>query len=682
QPDDVRVHVVPEFAAVSVGLRQTFSASVSGTANPAVTWSVVGGSANGSISAEGNYTAPGSPGIYRVAATSVADPSKSHSVDVFVQSSGAVAAVISPATATLAPGAFQTFTFTSGAGAITPSSVNWSVLEADLGGAVSPTGLYRAPPTEGTYHLLASSYDGSYAVATLRVAQQATPTVSVLPGSARLRPGQQQSFAAYVTESSNSSVTWSATGGFIDSGGVFTAPAVPGAYTLRATSVAVPQVSQTVQVVVVDDFREGGMVISPTMVTVPTHAYYAFTGANSGASDNAVYWRVLEGPAGGSITARGGYIAPSTPGTYTVVLDGGGFYSPLFAYALVRVVEPSQTSVSVLPAKVQVPPGGKLSLIASVSGNSDTRVEWTTSGGFLQGALYTAPAVPGTYAVTATSTADPTKSASATVTVSGQPGVISLGLSPAEQVVAPGAFASFQLHLSGISSTSATATLTRVLEAPEGGTVIHLDNGTVEYFAPRKPGRYHVSASFYPHTSTESSEGLARVSVSPRAGVSVSLRPHSATLPTEARQTFTAGVLGSANTQVNWSATGGSISLDGTYLTPSQPGAYTVTATSVADPTQSVTVPVQVVSSTSAAAVSLFPSVVHRPPGGTVTFLAEASSPFFPFIYWRVLGGPENGSIDYLGNYTAPITPGVYYVMASSVDADWYAHAIATVIVE
>lgn len=91
----VSVTVSPATASVAVGQTQQFSATVTGTSNPAVTWEVngtVGGSAaTGAISASGLYTAPAavpSNPTVSITATSVADTSKS----------GAAAATITTAT--------------------------------------------------------------------------------------------------------------------------------------------------------------------------------------------------------------------------------------------------------------------------------------------------------------------------------------------------------------------------------------------------------------------------------------------------------------------------------------------------------------------------------------------------------------------------------------------------------
>ncbi len=80
----VAVAVTPPDAADVINGPRTFAATVTGNANTAVTWSVVGGSANGSITQNGVYTAPATPGTYTVMATSNADPTKNAQVQVVV----------------------------------------------------------------------------------------------------------------------------------------------------------------------------------------------------------------------------------------------------------------------------------------------------------------------------------------------------------------------------------------------------------------------------------------------------------------------------------------------------------------------------------------------------------------------------------------------------------------------
>src|SRR5579859_7966661 len=88
-PSGVTVTVSPKSAAVAaVSQTQQFTATVSGTTNTSVTWSVagvIGGNLTvGTISTGGLYTPPAKGGVYSVTATSVADPTVSASATVAV----------------------------------------------------------------------------------------------------------------------------------------------------------------------------------------------------------------------------------------------------------------------------------------------------------------------------------------------------------------------------------------------------------------------------------------------------------------------------------------------------------------------------------------------------------------------------------------------------------------------
>jgi hypothetical protein len=84
----VALTIAPETATVRPGGTQSFTATVVGTANTGVTWSVqeAGG---GSVSAGGLYTAPGVRGTYHVVATSVADASKTATATITVPAGNA-----------------------------------------------------------------------------------------------------------------------------------------------------------------------------------------------------------------------------------------------------------------------------------------------------------------------------------------------------------------------------------------------------------------------------------------------------------------------------------------------------------------------------------------------------------------------------------------------------------------
>ncbi len=85
----VSITIAPETITLSPGGEQTFAASVSGSTNTAVSWSILEGASGGSISSTngGTYTAPLTPGTYHFVATSQADASKAASAIITVSTS-------------------------------------------------------------------------------------------------------------------------------------------------------------------------------------------------------------------------------------------------------------------------------------------------------------------------------------------------------------------------------------------------------------------------------------------------------------------------------------------------------------------------------------------------------------------------------------------------------------------
>jgi hypothetical protein len=96
----VAVTISPLTADLGVNAKQQFVASVTGTANMAVTWGVT----QGTITTSGLYTAPGSPATATVTATSAADTSKSASATVLV---GGAGSALAQAAAAMQPGTWM-----------------------------------------------------------------------------------------------------------------------------------------------------------------------------------------------------------------------------------------------------------------------------------------------------------------------------------------------------------------------------------------------------------------------------------------------------------------------------------------------------------------------------------------------------------------------------------------------
>jgi hypothetical protein len=410
----VSVTVSPTTASLQVAQQKQFAAAIGGTTNTAVTWTASGGT----VTSSGLYTAPSSAGTYTVTATSAADSTKSASAVVTVSQPVQVSVSISPTTATLSTGAQKQFT------ASVSGSTNTAVTWTASGGTVTVGGLYAAPSSAGTYTVTATSAADSTksASAVITVSQPVQVSVSISPTTATLSTGAQKQFTASVSGSTNTAVTWAALGGTVTSGGLYTAPSSAGTYTVTATSAADSTKSASA-IVTVSQTTPVSISISPSTVSLSTGGQEQFTANVSGTSNTAVTWSA----SGGTVSTSGLYVAPSTAGTYTITAVSAADTTKA-ASATASVSVAPVVSVSVSPTSVAMPQKWQQQFSATVSGSSNTAVTWSVkqgTGTITQSGLYTAPQAVETDVITATSQADSTKSASATITVVA-PHVVSL----------------------------------------------------------------------------------------------------------------------------------------------------------------------------------------------------------------------------------------------------------------
>lgn len=236
-PPQVFVAVSPVTTTVSVAHTQQFTATVTGATNTAVTWSVAGGSSNGTISMVGLYTAPASvpnPAKVTVTATSQADSSKFASATVTVQAG----VQVQPAAVPLQVNGVQQFTATVMGS--TSQAVTWTVLGGPANGTVTPSGLYTAPaavPNPAQVTVQATSVaDTTQSGTAIVTVNPATASVAVNPNPASVAAFATQQFLASVNNLSNTALTWQVNGttggskqfGLISSAGLYVAPgAVP-----------------------------------------------------------------------------------------------------------------------------------------------------------------------------------------------------------------------------------------------------------------------------------------------------------------------------------------------------------------------------------------------------------------------------------------------------------------------
>jgi hypothetical protein len=632
----VTVTVSPASAQVSIGTAQQFTATVVGSGDQIVVWSLSGagcaGITCGSITGSGLYTAPvtpPNPPSVNVIATSLADASAIGTAIVTVVSPPPITVTISPTAATVSPGGQQQFAST--VTGTTDKNVTWSVTGTGCiaynCGTITSRGLYTAPSTAPnppvvTVTAYSQADPSKFASATVSLSTLIVVTVS--PGSVQLVVGQQQQFSAIVTGTGNTAVTWSVGGAgcsgadcvTITSKGLYTAPAtVPSPPTVTVTATAAADHSKTGNSTVTL-IPSVSVSVSPASIHVAPGAQQQFSATVVGTGNQVVTWG-LSGPGCsgltcGQINGAGLYTAPKNiPSPNVVSVTAISLANPAASgTATVYVGAGSPVVVTVSPSSATVVVTRTQQFSAQVTGTNNTAVTWGVSGIGCGGAscgtvsqsgLYTAPSTqpaPSSVTVRATSQADPTRSGSATVMIAVN---IVVSVSPTTAQLTTGQQAQFKATVTGSNNTSVTWSISGT---GCSGTACGTISAAGLYTAPGQvpnPPNITVRA-----TAQADPSKYATATVTVNAPVKVTVSPHTAQVAINAQQQFVATVTGTSNKSVNWSLSGngcpsscGTIDGTGLYTAPATvPGsAVTVTATSQANSSSSGSGTVQVISS-------------------------------------------------------------------------------------
>jgi hypothetical protein len=246
----VSVAINPTSTTVTGGGTRQFQAIVSGTTNKGVKWyvnNVLGGNADlGYIYTNGTYSAPNVPGSRTVKVVSNAEPTKSASSAVTII--GDIYVVVTPQVNCLGHG--NSLQFTAKVYGTTNQGVIWQVNSVTGGnssvGTISSMGLYTAPNSSGTFSVRAVSKANTSKVMSVSVSVQSGVTVAISPSSYTVLASQQQPIKVKLCGRNGDAPKWSVDGvaggngtvGTIDTNGVYTAPAIAGTHTIRATSTA------------------------------------------------------------------------------------------------------------------------------------------------------------------------------------------------------------------------------------------------------------------------------------------------------------------------------------------------------------------------------------------------------------------------------------------------------------
>ncbi len=411
---------------IQVGQSVEFSVMLQGITNPAVQWSL---SPDVGTLVNGVYTAPSTVSgdtQVTITATSLVSGGVSGTATVLIlQPVTPVTVSLSAAATSVTAG--QSVTLTAVVTGSANTGVTW-LLTPNIG--TINNGVYIAPAsvsaTENIVVTATSQADPTKSASVSLVLKPAptlpaTPvSVTLSPSTASLDAGQSVTFTTTVSGTSNSSVTWSLNPqvGQI-SNGVYQAPSTISArqtVTITATSGANP--TQTASASAVVTLIPVAITMSPATSTVFGGQTATYTATVSGSSNTAVTWSL--NPQVGTIT-NGVYQAPATiPSQQTVTITATSAADPTkTANATVSLVP---VSITVAPNSVSLAPGKSATFTASITGSSNTTVNWSINPatGTIVNGVYTAPATVAAaqqVTITATSVADSTKSATATVSL-------------------------------------------------------------------------------------------------------------------------------------------------------------------------------------------------------------------------------------------------------------------------
>jgi hypothetical protein len=491
-------------------------------------------------------------------------------------------------------------------------------------------------------------------------------TITIDPLTATTKVNQVQLLNASVSGAANTSVTWSVTPADAvleattpGSNKVEFKAAQTGTYTVTATSNADAKKTASAQITVGPGI---GVSISPANFSLRQNGSIRVDATVANSPDAKVTWSI-EPETGIEVVVNanqtGANITFYEPGNYTVTATSQA--DPSAQASIQGVVAPSV--VVALDANNPTIKVGQQQIVnATVQNAANTGVTWdiipqatlTTAGN----RTTFAPTAPGTYLLTATSTEDPTKAATTEITVT----QVTLNLNPAQADISTNGIQTFTAVVAGNANTAADFTM-----SPSSGAVLLNSTDTTAQYRFDSPGTYTLTA-----TSRADGDVSATSSITVASGIQVAVSPSSTAINVNQAQTFTANVTGTGNPAVAYSVSPNTgftsanptpTSIDYTFT---DPGVYTVTATSAADNTKvdNATVivsalPVRVTLSPSQAAIS---TVGVQPITATLLNLTN------PALNWAVR--PEAGTtLEVSGTQAAfaAAAPGTYVVSATSV---------------
>lgn len=183
--------------------------------------------------------------------------------------------------------------------------------------------------------------------------------------------------------------------------------------------------------------------LTPPSTTLQVGATQAFTATGHFSDGSSAAASVTWTATGGTISSAGLFTAGSVTGNFQVIATEQGGSLSKAAAVTITAAPPVLTSISVAPATISLAPATTQQFVAtghfSGGGTGSVAVNWGATGGTITAAgLYTAGAVAGPYAVTATLIGGSTVGTAAVTITPAPPTLTSITVAPGTVTLAPG----------------------------------------------------------------------------------------------------------------------------------------------------------------------------------------------------------------------------------------------------
>jgi hypothetical protein len=636
------------------------------SASPAVVYSANGGS----VTPEGDYTAPVQPGTYSVIARHATGTLADTSV-VTVTAARLSRLTVAPGSVSLTSGATNQFTVSAQwtDGSTSTPALGWTA----TGGSITAGGLYIAGTSPGTYRVVVrdqAATAADTAFVTITSPNPVLQDIVVNPGAVSLHAGGAQQFYVQGVWTGGGTavpaVTWSASGGSITAGGRFVAGPTAGTHHVIAHEPATG-IADTAFVTVLPPAPVlTAIAVQPDPAILQPGAAQVFTvtgiWTNGGSGAPAVTWSAT----GGTINGGGVYTAGPVPGTFRVIAHQSGGSLADTAVVTVTSLQPQLIGLQISPDSNSVQSGSGLQYIVTGTwtngGTGTPAVSWSSAGGAITAAGYfTAGASAGAYDVVATQIAGSLAVSTKVFVSAAGPTITMLRIEPDSLNLQAGM--SYDFRGSARWSNGTTSRISNLVWTATGGTI----SSSGRYTAGTVGGTYRVIA----RPQGGGVADTARVRVNAATVVRINLTPASATVPVGGTQQFATSAVWSDGISrpvaVTYSATGGTITANGLYRAGQLAGPFAVIAAcscGVSD-TSAVTLTGSAAGPATLTSLRISPKQVNLVPSGSIQFTATAlwsnGASTAPPMSWSTTAGTVSST----GAYVAPSAVGTYRIIVA-----------------